>query len=169
MSNQKETVHQGKWLKMVKEGHWEYVERVNATGVVIIIPVTDDGKLVLVEQYRIPMHCNCIELPAGLAGDKTKETDEEAVRRELAEETGYEAGQIVNLGFGVSSPGLTSENAAMFLATGLMKLDNPPKDSAEQITLHEIPVDLVPQWLEEKRKANLAIDWKVYAALYFCK
>jgi ADP-ribose pyrophosphatase len=48
------TLHTGQFLALVWEGHWEYVERTRATGAAIIVAVTDEQKLLLVEQYRIP-------------------------------------------------------------------------------------------------------------------
>jgi ADP-ribose pyrophosphatase len=61
---QKTTLHAGKFLALVKEGHWEYVERIGTSGAAIIVAVTDEQKLLLVEQYRIPVHRRTIELPA---------------------------------------------------------------------------------------------------------
>ena len=62
----KVTLYAGKFLALVKEGHWEYADRTNATGAAIIVAVTDEQKLLLVEQYRIPVHVRTIELPAGI-------------------------------------------------------------------------------------------------------
>lgn len=163
----KEVTYEGRFLKMVKENGWEYVERVNSTGVVIIVALTSDHKILFVEQFRPPIHAKCIELPAGLVGDKGKESYEAAVKRELAEESGYEAGQIQYMGNGVVTPGLTSEDGAIYLATGLKKLANPPKDEGENIVLHEIPVNKARAWLEEQRKAGTVIDWKTYVGLFF--
>ena len=59
----------GKYLRLLAQGHWEFAERVNATGAVVIVALTDEGRLLLVEQYRIPVGCPVIELPAGLVGD----------------------------------------------------------------------------------------------------
>jgi len=64
----KTTLHTGKFLALVKEGHWEYADRTNATGAAIIVAVTAEQKLLLVEQYRIPVHTRTIELPAGIIG-----------------------------------------------------------------------------------------------------
>src|SRR5579872_255456 len=108
----KSTLHTGKFLALVREGHWEYVERTNATGAALIVAVTDEQKLLLVEQYRIPVHCRTIELPAGIIGDEpggAHESDADAAKRELLEETGYAAGRIEELTTGPSSSGLTSE------------------------------------------------------------
>jgi ADP-ribose pyrophosphatase len=54
------TLHTGKFLALVKEGHWEYADRTNATGAAIIVAVTEEQKLVLVEQYRVPVHARTI-------------------------------------------------------------------------------------------------------------
>lgn len=62
-------LHTGKFLRLVQEGTWEYVQRVNCHGIAVLVPVTDDQKIVLVEQFRISLHKNVIELPAGLIGD----------------------------------------------------------------------------------------------------
>src|SRR5271170_4183678 len=103
---------EGKFLRVLKSGRWEYADRVNSNGAVVIVPVTDDGKLVLIEQYRIPVGQRVIELPAGLAGDLPDAETEAmatAARRELLEETGYEAAEITMLMFGPPSAGLASE------------------------------------------------------------
>ncbi len=97
---------------LIKEGHWEYANRTNASGAALIVAVTSDAKLLLVEQYRIPVHARTIELPAGLIGDDaggTGEKQEEAARRELIEETGYAAGHMELLTTGPASAGMTSE------------------------------------------------------------
>ena len=60
----------GNFLALVREGHWEFAERVNTTGAAIILAVTPDQKLLLVEQYRVPCHARTIELPAGIIGDE---------------------------------------------------------------------------------------------------
>ena len=77
----------GKFLALVKEARWEYVDRIGANGAAIIVAVTDGQKLLLVEQYRIPVHARTIELPAGIIGDEPGGCDEshaEAAKRELS-------------------------------------------------------------------------------------
>src|SRR5512141_2747282 len=91
------TLHSGKFLALVKEGVWEYADRTNATGAAIIVAVTEEQKLLLVEQFRIPVHARTIELPAGIIGDDPGSRDElhaEAACRELVEETGFEAEEM---------------------------------------------------------------------------
>src|SRR3546814_10573577 len=84
----------------------------------------DDGHVLLVEQYRVPLGRNCIELPAGLVGDEDEnESVESSAARELEEETGYRAGSVEVLGEFASSPGMTSETFHLVRATGLQKTD----------------------------------------------
>ena len=79
---------QGKYITAVRRGRWEYVERAGRISAVVIL-AEYDGKVVLVEQERVPIGGRCLELPAGLIGDTHGEDDvEAAARRELAEETG---------------------------------------------------------------------------------
>ena len=85
--------YRGRYLNLIERDHWEFVTRPNAHAVVVLIAVTDDDELVLVEQYRRPVDSRVVELPAGLVGD-LGDPDEpvlEAAGRELIEETGYEA------------------------------------------------------------------------------
>lgn len=81
----------GKFLELLKEGRWEYVRRVNATGAVMIVAVTKEGELLLVEEYRVPLHARTVGLPAGISGDEGEESTLQSARRELEEETGYRA------------------------------------------------------------------------------
>ena len=164
------TLHNGKFLALVREGHWEYADRTNATGAAIIIAVTDARKLLLVEQFRIPVHARTIELPAGIIGDEPGTADEvhaEAARRELLEETGYDAGKIEALTHGPASSGITSETVTLFLATNLRRVGAGGGVGHEEITVHEVPLSEVHDWLEAKAKAGILVDPKVYAGLYF--
>lgn len=162
-----ESLYKGKYLEMVKQGTWEFVQRTNKTTVVIIIAVTEDDKILFVEQHRVPVGAKCIELPAGLVGDKGAEDPKDAVKRELAEESGYEADKVMYLFNGVVTPGLTSEDAGLYIASSLKKMANPPKDESEQIVLHEIPLAEADAWLNKKRAEGMIIDLKCYTGLYF--
>jgi ADP-ribose pyrophosphatase len=166
----KKVLYTGKFLDLVREGHWEYADRTNATGAAIIVPVTDAEDVVLVEQYRIPVHARTVEFPAGLIGDVEhlgSEANAEAARRELIEETGYDATTIEALTHGPASSGLTSETVTLFLATGLHRIGAGGGVEHEDIVVHTVPVREVHAWLDRKATAGLLIDPKIYAGLYF--
>src|SRR6476646_11249943 len=96
---------------MVVAGHWEYVERVHAQGMaVIIVACTPQDDVLFVEQYRVPLGARTIEMPAGLVGDDhAHDTLESAARRELVEETGWEAADVQVLLVGPTSAGMSNE------------------------------------------------------------
>jgi len=169
---ERQILHTGKFLALIKEGRWEYASRVNATGASIIIAVTDERKLLLVEQYRIPVHARTVELPAGMIGDEPGDSDEtnaHAARRELLEETGYDAEQITALTTGPASGGATSEVVTLFWATKLRRVGAGGGVAHEDITVHEIPLAEIHDWLETKARTGVLIDPKVYAGLYFAQ
>lgn len=168
----KEVLGEGKYYRMVKANGWEYVEPVGFTDVVLIVPVTDDGKLVLIEQYRVPAGRQVFEIPAGLVGDKKHIEDEdiiEAARRELIEETGYDAKSITVATKAAPNAGSNTLEVHMLLATGLKKVGkgggNP--EEGEDIKIYEVPLDSVHAWLEDKVAKGHVIDLKVYAGLFF--
>jgi ADP-ribose pyrophosphatase len=163
-------LHSGKFLALIQEGHWEYVDRVNATGAALILAVTEDNKILLVEQGRIPVHARTIELPAGIIGDEpglSQESQASAARRELLEETGYAAEHFERLMTGPSCSGLTSERVTLFRASGLRRIEKGGGVANEDITVHEIPIVEVVKWLEAKARTAVLIDPKVYAGLFF--
>ncbi len=160
---------QGKHLSIALCGHWEYATRNTQRPVVGIVALTDDRRVVLVEQFRPPVDRRVIELPAGLAGDISGAESEslvEAAQRELIEETGYHAKNWTELVRGYSSPGLTDEMTVLFLATGLTKVGSGGGDGTEAIMLHEVPLDEVLPWLAKK---NYNADLKLLAALHATK
>lgn len=165
-----ETLHAGRHLSLVRLGHWEFATRHGATGVVALIAVTRDAKMLLVEQLRPPLGKRVIELPAGLSGDIAGEEAESlatAAQRELLEETGYEAQEVRLLTEGPSSAGLTDEMISFFLMTGLTKTGKGGGDASEDILVHEVPLMAMPMWLEEHRQAGWAIDPKIYVGLFW--
>jgi ADP-ribose pyrophosphatase len=132
--------------------------------------VTSEQKLLLVEQYRIPVHALTIELPAGLIGDEPQcagESSLAAARRELLEETGYSAERLEMLTTGPSCSGITSERVTFFRAFDLHRTGNGGGVANEDITVHEIPLVGVEKWLEAKASAGVLIDPKIYAGLFF--
>ena len=163
-------MHASKFLNLIKEGHWEYVDRVNATGAALIVAVTPEEKILLVEQYRIPVHARTIELPAGIIGDEPGtglESHAEAARRELLEETGYAAGCIEPVTTGPACSGITSERVTMFRATELRRASQGGGVGTEAIKVHEVSLRDVIPWLVARAKTGILIDPKIYAGLFF--
>ncbi len=142
-----EILYGGKFLNLVREGRWEYCERVKQTRAVMIFALTADNKVLLAEEFRPPIGRRCLCFTAGLVGDEEDETDEAAARRELLEETGYEAAQMRYLFSGPSSPGLTSETLSFFLATGLRRVGEGGGVMTEKITVREVPLAEIDTWL----------------------
>jgi|GEM_PF-541904 len=165
-------LHEGRFLRMKKTGKWEYVERTKTSGIVGILAVTPENKLLLVEQFRPPLGKKVIEIPAGLAGD-IKGSEHEALavaaQRELLEETGYEAKTMLYLTEGPASAGLSTEVISFFQALELKKVEAGGGDASESIVVHEIPLEGLEAWLEGKRTEGCLIDYKIYTALYFLK
>lgn len=168
MSQDSIILGEGRFLRLVKTGTWEYAERVVGTGVVGVVAITDNQELVLVEQYRPPLSKRCIELPAGLAGDGDVplETLLAAAQRELEEEAGFTAAHWRPLWEVASSAGMTPETVHLFVATGLTQVSNGGGTQDEDITVHKININIIDSWLAEQQARNLGIDAKVYAALY---
>jgi ADP-ribose pyrophosphatase len=160
----------GKWLRLVREVGWEYVERVKASGVVAIVAVTDAGELLLTEQYRPAVGACVIDLPAGLAGDiegAEAETLATAAQRELIEETGYDARRFERLATAATTPGLTSERVTLFRAVGLKCVGPGGGIDGEDIKTHCIKLRTIEAWLRKQARAGMQIDLKIYAALHF--
>jgi ADP-ribose pyrophosphatase len=165
-------LHKGKYLNLICEDSWEFVKRVNCSGIVVIVPMTQDGKVILVEQFRRPVEAQVIEWPAGLVNDKmthTAETMEAAARRELLEETGYEAEHLELLVGGPVSSGLSSEIITFYQALDAVRKGPGGGDATESIKVHEIPLKEVDLWLYEMERKGFLVDPKVYVGLYFLK
>ena len=168
MSGHLHPPHSGDYLEFVKDGHWEYVRRVTGRDVVIIVPVLESGHVLLVEQYRIPVGGYVIEWPAGLVGDvDAGEPLENAAARELEEETGYRAGELVRVASGPSSSGLADEIVHVFLARGLEHVHEGGGDASESIEVHAVERNKIDNWLDTRRQAERYIDAKLYTGLYF--
>ena len=164
-----ETLCNGKWLRLKRRGRWEYAERTNPGGGVMIIAVTPEDRILFVEQYRPAIECMTIEMPAGLVGDVASSADESAVdaaHRELVEETGYRAGRIDFLMAGPTSAGMSNEILAFVHARDLVRVEQGGGDETEDITVHEVPRLEAATWLIEKINAGYSIDPKMFAGLY---
>jgi ADP-ribose pyrophosphatase len=164
------SLYKGKFLELVAEGTWEFVRRSGDAPAVGIVAVTEEGKMILISQFRLPVGRICVEIPAGLVGDSAAgESWKVAAIRELREETGYAASDMEFLTEGPTSAGLTSERVILCRAIGVTHAGAAAPDGDEKITVHEVPLEEVPAFLEARVKDGWMIDTKVYAGLYFLR
>jgi ADP-ribose pyrophosphatase len=164
-SEQEQIVWQGRFITTKTKGTWEYVSRARGIKAAVILAV-DDGHVLLVEQYRVPLGVSCLELPAGLIGDETdNEVMEEAAARELEEETGYRPGRIELVGEFYSSPGMVSESFFFVRAHDLVKTGDGGGVEGENITVHRVPLAEVADFMATKRAGGCAMDAKLLMLL----
>lgn len=165
MTGDAETVWQGRYIAVKKQGRWEYVSRTRGISAAVIVAI-DDGHVILVEQFRVPLGKNCLELPAGLVGDDSAgEAAATAAIRELEEETGYRAARMTDLGHYFSSPGMVSEGFTLFRAEGLERTGEGGGTEHEEIVVHRVPLGDVPAFVDAKRADGVAIDVKLLLLL----
>jgi ADP-ribose pyrophosphatase len=168
MSNREEpveTVWAGKYIEAKRKGQWEFVGRANNIRAAVIIAI-DDGHVLLVEQHRVPLGGPCLELPAGLVGDKEAgETVELSAARELEEETGYRPDRIQVIGRFASSPGMVSETFTLVKAHGLTKIGDGGGEEHEGITVHRVKLQDVAAFVARKRAEGLFVDVKMLLLL----
>jgi len=165
MNEPAETVWEGKYIVAKKQGTWEYVARARGIQAAVILAV-DEGAVLLVEQYRVPLGQRSLELPAGLVGDEEDgESAETSAARELEEETGYRPAQVETIGYFYSSPGMVSEGFTLVRATGLTKVSDGGGDSDEDITVHRVPLSGIVDFVAAKRAEGVAIDVRMLLLL----
>lgn len=161
---------QGRHLEVIQQDGAEFVRRRAARGVVLVVPVTTAGEVVLIEQFRRALSCHVIEFPAGLVGDEdSDETFEAAARRELLEESGYAANELKFWLRGPSSPGGSAEIVDFYFAPNVVKQASGGGVDHERIHVHCIPLTTVEPWLEQKRKAGVLVDPRVLLGVYLAK
>lgn len=163
--SQKKILHEGKYLRVVEKGTWQYVERTTGNDVCYIIPVTKEKEVVFIREYRIPFDKYVVGFPAGLVGDIGPEEVSTAAARELEEETGY-AGQLKLMTKGPPSSGLASELIHFYVATECVKVSAGGGDDSENISVFKVPFNEVHDWLD-KQAGDSLIDPKAYLGLYF--
>lgn len=160
-----ETLWAGQFITAKKQGRWEYVSRARGIRAAVIVAV-DDGHVLLVDQYRVPLGRRCLELPAGLIGDDSAgEAPEVAAARELEEETGYRAGAIEDLGEFYSSPGMVSESFHLMRAHDLLRVGDGGGVDDEGIVVHRVALAEAPGFVAEMRAKDYAVDVKLLLLL----
>jgi len=163
------THYEGRYLSLLERDGWEFASRSNASSVVMLIAVTAEAEIVLVEQYRKPINSRLIELPAGLVGDldDPQESALDAAHRELEEETGYAAAHMELLMTCPSSAGMSDEIISFVLATGLRRVGPGGGDDSEDIEVLPVPLAQIDDWLTRQHDAGKVLDPRIYAALYW--
>ena len=162
-----EVMWEGRFVRALRRGKWEYAGRTGGIRAVVIL-AEHDGKVILVEQPRVPLDCRCIELPAGLVGDDDPAaTPETAAIKELEEETGFTAERVERLGEFYASPGMLSESFTLVRAHGVRRIGGGGGTDSEDITVHLVSRPEIPNFLEEKRAEGLGVDVKLLLLLNF--
>jgi nudix-type nucleoside diphosphatase (YffH/AdpP family) len=173
----KKTIWQGKFLRSVlieyvvrcnsnnckEKRTWEAFERINCDGVIGVVPFTDNDEVILIRQFRPPVNGFVIELPAGLVDQG--EPFEQAVRRELVEETGYEAGEVQFLTEGPMSSGASAEILSVYVATGLKQVGIGQRDETEDIEVIVVPFAEIAEKLKALNNSGDHVDLKVYGMI----
>jgi 8-oxo-dGTP pyrophosphatase MutT (NUDIX family) len=134
-----------RWLQLredrVRLGNGHEIERfhvIHGPDWASVLCVTNDSEVVLVRQYRHGMKGASLELPAGVI--EPHETPEEAARRELAEETGYESDDWVSIQTVSTEPARHTTRAHFFVARGARATQGPTPEETESLELVRVPL-----------------------------
>ena len=162
-----QTMWEGKYIRAMKRGRWEYVSRTNSVGAAVIL-AEHEGKVILVEQYRVPVGARCLELPAGLVGDEEAHaTVESTAIKELEEETGFTCERVERLGDFHSSPGMVAESFTLVRAHGVRKVGDGGGTEHEEIEVHLVAREDIPAFVAQRREAGVAVDVKLLIFMNF--
>ena len=170
----KESIYAGRIINVEKlsvelpGGHRADREVVRHSAGVVCIPISDDWRICMVEQYRIPFDCTMLELPAGKM-DIDGETPLDAAVRELKEETGYTADSMTEVVRAASSPGFCDEILHVFAARGLHKGEAEP-DEDEFLDIKHFGIDELLRMIKDgKIRDAKSVIGIYYAALLKAK
>ncbi|KKX56891.1 NUDIX hydrolase [Brevibacillus borstelensis] len=160
-----QTIYEGKVITLkvdevlLPNGHTAKREIVTHQGAVAVMALTDEGKLVAVRQFRKPLEQVIVELPAGKL--EPGEEPLACAKRELQEETGYQAKDYTLLSSFFTSPGFANEILHLYLATGLTKGESQP-DEDEFVEVLELTLEEA----HELHRLGEIRDAKTVAALF---
>jgi ADP-ribose pyrophosphatase len=156
-----ELMWEGKYVRAVRRGKWEYAGRTNDIRAVVIL-AEHEGKVILIDQPRVPLGARCVELPAGLIGDEDPDaTVETTAIKELEEEAGFTAERVERLGDFFASPGMLSESFTLVRVHGVRRIGDGGGDDNEDINVHLVARSDIPNFLEQKRAEGFAVDVKL--------
>lgn len=169
MRPENEILFEGQHLAFLRARGWEYVRHRFAAEAALVVALTADGGIILVEEFRPAVGADVICLPAGLVGDTGPEAPIAAAVRELAEETGFSASDWEFLGRGPGSPGMTSEIVHFFAARDARRTGEQSIEDRGRIRVHRVPLASLSAWAKEREAAGALIDPKIWAGLYLVR
>ena len=161
--------YEGKYIRLLERGYiggdgkshvWEVLERKALGRIVAIAAITPSRNIVLEKSFRIPLKTWLLEYPAGLM-DGEGETEEQAIRRELLEETGYTVDNVVPLFAGPFDSGLSPSEIVLFGGTNARKVQEPVLETGEEIETVTVPVDTFFEFV--RSNPELKVDIKLPA------
>jgi ADP-ribose pyrophosphatase len=162
-----ELMWEGKFIRALRRGRWEYASRARDIRAVVIL-AEHGGKLILVDQPRVGPDCRCVELPAGLVGDVDPDATIEATAiKELEEETGFTGERVERLGDFYSSPGMLAEAFTLVRVHGVRRIGEGGGDDNEDINVHLVARVDIPNFLEQKRAEGFGMDVKLLLLLNY--
>lgn len=160
-----QVVYDGKFIRTIRRffldraGHkifWEMIERKTRgkrKRIVAIVAITPKREIILEKSFRVPLKDYTIELPAGLM-DKKGESEEDAIKRELLEETGYAVSKVQLLTAGHFNSGLTNDELAIYLGKNAKKISEPKPECSEDIEIIKVPVKKLFSFIKKSQKTG---------------
>ena len=165
----RELAYQGTIMKIYKDyvevnGHQAIWDFFHHNGGAAVVPVTKEGKILMVKQYRNAIDRYTLEIPAG-AFDAKNESGEDCVRRELEEETGYRAGKVEKLITTRSMVAFSNERVEIFVATELIpskqNLDEEESIEVEAYTMEELKQMIFDGKIEDSKTVAALMAYAV--------
>jgi len=139
-----------KKVRSPRTGEIREVQTLQFTGWVLIMALTPQEEVVMVRQYRHGTEQVCLELPGGLV-DPGDDSPALSARRELLEETGYQADEIVLIGECFPQPAILTNKCFFYLAKNAAEVQSQDLDSGEDIEISKVPLEEIPAKIENRK------------------